>query len=319
MKYLLIFILLLALELLYFKLADKFNIIDKPNQRSSHSRITLRGGGIIFYLGIVLYTCSYGFTYPWFLLGLTLICLISFVDDIHSVSSKIRVLFHFVAMLLMFYQWGLYTDFPWWYIGVALVFCTGVLNAYNFMDGINGITGGYSLVILSTLAYINYELVSFVDPPFIYVSLLSVVVFNLFNFEKKAKCFAGDVGSIGIAFIILFLLGKLILTTGSLYWIILLAVYGVDSILTIVHRLMLHENIFEPHRKHAYQIMANELGIPHVKVSVFYMCLQLLINFGTIYFVNNYHWTYLILVIITLCSGYIFFINKFFNKITIKA
>ena len=116
----------------------------------------------------------------------------------------------------------------------------------------------------------------------IYTVLCSVLVFCFFNFRKKAKCFAGDVGSVSIAFIILFLMGRLIIKTEDSSWIVLLCVYGVDSVLTIVHRLMLHENIGLPHRKHLYQIMANELKVPHVVVSSIYMVVQAVIIVGSL-------------------------------------
>lgn len=279
MLYILFFILLFAAELAYFKVAEHFNIIDKPNERSSHSRITLRGGGIVFYFGFLLYFIFDGFQYPWFFVGLTMIAIISFADDIKPRSSKVRLLIHFVSMGLMFYQWNLFS-FPWYFTLIALIICTGILNAYNFMDGINGITGIYSLVVLCTLVYINRFIVAFIDPNFIVSIILAVVVFNLFNFRKKAKCFAGDVGAISIAFIIVFLLGLLILKANDVSYIILLMVYGVDSILTIVHRLILKENIFEPHRKHIYQLMANELKIPHTIVSTIYALLQICIVVG---------------------------------------
>ena len=273
MYYLLVFILLLLTELIYFRIANRFNIIDKPNERSSHTRVTLRGGGIIFYFGALLYFLANHFEYPWFMTGLTLITIVSFIDDIHSVSKRVRLAIHFTAMLLLFYQWG-GTALPWWYIPIALIFCTGLINAYNFMDGINGITGGYSLVVTGTLLYINEYQVNFIEAQLLWVMVIAITVFNIFNFRKKAKCFAGDVGSVSIAFIILFLLGKLIIQTRDLGYIILLAVYGVDSILTIIHRLLLHENISLPHRKHMYQLMANELTLPHVLVSLVYMVLQ---------------------------------------------
>jgi len=267
MYYLIILVLLFLAELFYFHIADKCNIIDKPNERSSHTRITLRGGGIIFYLGALAYFLTNQFEYPWFMLALTLITFISFVDDIRSTSQGLRLVFHFTAMALMFYQWGLF-NLPWWTILVALIVCTGIINAYNFMDGINGITGGYSWVVLLALAFINVQIVRFVEEDLIYTMLCAVLVFNFFNFRKKAKCFAGDVGSVSIAFVILFLIGKLIIRTENFSWIVLLVVYGVDSVLTIIHRLMLHENIGLPHRKHLYQLMANELEIPHVMVSL---------------------------------------------------
>lgn len=312
MLYLLIFVILFIAELIYFRIADYFNIIDKPNQRSSHTRITLRGGGVIFYIGMLLCALFYGMQFPWFLAGLTLIAGISFVDDIRPVSNRYRLVCHFAAMLLMFYQWGLFTEFPLWYIGIALVFCTGIINAYNFMDGINGITGGYSLVVLGALVYINTEVSRFMEFELLYVGLLSVIIFNFFNFRKKAKCFAGDVGSVSIAFIVLFALGRLILVTGDLSYIILLSVYGVDSILTIVHRLMLRENIFEAHRKHVYQLMANELKIPHIRISGFYMLVQSIVVIIYLLFPAN-HWECLIGTVLLLSIGYVGFKKLYFH------
>ena len=311
MYYLIILVLLFFAELFYFRLADKYNIIDKPNERSSHTRITLRGGGIIFYFGVLAYFLTNHFEYPWFMLALTLITFISFIDDIRSTSQALRLVFHFSAMALMFYQWGLFF-LPWWTIIVALIICTGIINAYNFMDGINGITGGYSLIILVALAYINREIVSFVEQELIVTVLCSVLVFNFFNFRKHAKCFAGDVGSVSIAFIVLFLIGKLIIKTEDFSWIVLLVVYGVDSVLTIIHRLMLHENIGLPHRKHLYQIMANELKVPHVVVSSVYMIVQALVIAGYFY-LQEYSYWYLLGSILILSGTYILFMRKYFH------
>ena len=311
MYYFIICLLLLAAELLYFRLADRFNIIDKPNERSSHTRITLRGGGIVFYFGALLYFLTNGFEYPWFMLGLTLITGVSFIDDIRSVSQKTRLIIHFTAIALLFYQLGM-SVLPWWYIPVALVVCTGIINAYNFMDGINGITGGYSLIVVGALQYINLYRIKFTDPRLLWVILIALTVFNIFNFRKKAKCFAGDIGSVGIAFIILFLLGQLILYTQDLTYIILLAVYGVDSILTIIHRLMLHENIALPHRKHLYQLMANELHIPHPWVSAFYMALKLFIFAGFLA-LYEYRYLYFTAVTVLLSVGYSLFMKKYFH------
>ena len=311
MYYLMILVLLFLVELLYFRIADKCNIIDKPNERSSHTRITLRGGGIIFYLGALVYFLTNHFEYPWFILALTLITFISFVDDIRSTSQGLRLVFHFTAMALMFYQWGLFS-LPWWTVFVALIVCTGIINAYNFMDGINGITGGYSLIVLLALAFVNMQMVHFVEGYLIYTMLCAVLVFNFFNFRKKAKCFAGDVGSVSIAFVVLFLIGKLIIRTGDFSWIVLLAVYGVDSVLTIIHRLMLHENIGLPHRKHLYQLMANELKIPHVVVSLIYMMSQAVIIVDYLLIPGN-GYCYLMGAIIVLSVVYVLFMKKYFH------
>ena len=312
MIYVSIAFILFLLELAYFRMALRLNIVDKPNARSSHQRVTLRGGGVIFYLGGLVYILFFGLNDPWFRVGLTLIAGISMVDDVQPVSSKVRLVFHFAAMLLLFAQWELFGSYPWWYIPIALVFCTGIINAYNFMDGINGITGGYSLAVLGMLTYVNGFVVPFMDADFLYVSLISVLVFNFFNFRTRARCFAGDVGSVSMAFIVLYVLSTLILKTGDLSWIVFLAVYGVDSVLTIVHRLMLKENIFDPHRKHAYQIMANELKIPHVVVSTVYAVLQIVLA-GAFLYSGDHHWTYVAVVLIVLSIAYVLFKRRYFH------
>lgn len=314
MYYLIIFVLLFLAELLYFKIADKYNIIDKPNERSSHTQITLRGGGIIFYIGVLAYFFTNQLTYPWLIIGLSLIAVISFVDDIRPVSQKVRLIFHVAGMGFMFYQWAaLDMDWVWWYMIIAMIFCTGIINAYNFMDGINGITGGYSLVVLASLAYINQFMIPYTDSRLIYVLIMALMVFNFFNFRRKAKCFAGDVGAVSMAFMIVFLLGKLILTTNDLSYIVLLAVYGVDSVLTVIHRIMLHENIGLPHRKHLYQIMANELGVPHIAVSFVYMCMQAVIAIGYVFVAPlGYGYWYLLGTILILSLIYILFMKAYF-------
>lgn len=302
---------LIVLELLYFFVANEFNIIDKPNLRSSHTHITLRGGGIIFLFGAWLYSFFYGFIYPYFLGGLTAITIVSFVDDIHPVPNKYRLIFHFTSMFLLFYGLGILHVDTWWLIILGLVLCVGIINAYNFMDGINGITGGYSLSVLIPLLYMNQAL-DFIDSNFLIVSILSILVFCFFNFRKRAKCFAGDVGAIGIAYIILFALGKLILQTGDFTYILFLVMYGIDSVLTIIHRIILHENIGEAHRKHVYQLMANELKIPHVVVSFIYALLQLIVSFGLILLPMN-KWIYFYVVLGGLSLMYVLFKKKYYH------
>ena len=321
--YAIIFILLLALELVYFNIADKFNIIDKPNDRSSHSTIVLRGGGIIFLLGAWVWSALFGFQYPWFLLGLTLVAGISFIDDIHSLPDSLRLVVQFTAAALAFYQLGMlngawFEQFGWLmgglFILLALIVYVGATNVINFMDGINGITAGYALAVLIPLALVSDK----ADLSLIIVSILSVLVFCIFNFRPKgkAKCFAGDVGSIGIAFIMLFLIGKVIIATGDFTYFIFLLIYGVDGILTICHRIMLHENLGEAHRKHAYQLMCNELKMGHVKVSLLYMTMQLVVSLGFIYLCPNTiacHWMYLIGSVVVLAVAYIFFKKKYYH------
>src|SRR5690606_28164777 len=216
MTYLLIFIILFVLELLYFKVADRFNIIDKPNERSSHTAITLRGGGIIFYLGALVYFLLSGFQYPWFFLGLTLMTLVSFADDIMTLSNRIRLGIHFLSVLLMAYELQVFS-LPWYFLLVTFIVVVGVINAYNFMDGINGITACYSLAVGGLLMLVNNQ-IGFVAQDLLAYTMLGVLVFTFFNFRTKAKCFAGDVGSVAIAYILLFALGALIIKTGNLLY-----------------------------------------------------------------------------------------------------
>lgn len=317
MTYLIIFVLLLAAELVYFRIADKFNIIDKPNERSSHSTIVLRGGGIIFLIGAWVWSAFFGFDYPWFLAGLTLVAGVSFVDDIRSLPDSVRLVAQFAAAAMAFYQLGILHWSMWWIVLVALIVYVGATNVINFMDGINGITAGYSLAVLLPLMVVNMD-GGYVEQSLIVSTVLASLVFCIFNFRPKgkAKCFAGDVGSIGIAFIMLFLLGNVIIKTEDITWLIFLLVYGVDGCLTIVHRIMLHENLGEAHRKHAYQLMANELKIGHVKVTSLYMVMQLAVSLGFIYLCPDTmlcHWMYLIGALAVLAVAYVLFMKKYYH------
>ena len=315
--YLIIAFILLMLEILYFKIADKCNIIDKPNERSSHSSIVLRGGGIIFLLGTWVWSMFYGFQYPWFLAAVSLIAGVSFIDDVRSLSDRIRLVVQFIAMGLMFYEIGMLQWNLWWVVLSGLIVCVGATNIINFMDGINGITPGYSLAVILPLTLLNTTL-DFVIESYLIVAIISLLIFAFFNFRPKgkAKCFAGDVGSISIAFIMLFPIGKLIMQTQDVTWLILLLVYGVDGCLTICHRVMLHENLGEAHRKHVFQLMANELKMSHPTVSFIYMGLQLAVSLGFVYLCPNTvlaHWVYLIGALVVLSLGYIAFKKKYYH------
>lgn len=322
-SYITLFIVLLALELLYFKVADKFNIIDKPNDRSSHSTIVLRGGGIIFSLSMIAWAVmmvmqGHDFTpYIPFLVGLMMVAGVSFWDDIHSLPDSLRMVVQIVAYLLMFWSMGLMQWSMWWIIPLALFFSVGATNIINFMDGINGITVGYGLAMLFPMMLLNRNM-GFVEESYLIVAIIGMLVFSIFNFRPKgkAKCFAGDVGSIAIAFIILFALGKLMLATGDVTYIVFFLLYGIDGSMTIFHRIMLHENLGQAHRKHAFQLMSNELKIGHVKVSLLYMVLQLKVSLGFIYLCPNTivaHWIYLIVAGLVFAAAYVLFMMKFYH------
>lgn len=278
MEYTILGLLLMISMLLYFKVADRFNIIDKPNERSSHTEITLRGGGIIFWFSALLYFVQHFQGNYLFFTGITLVSLVSFWDDIQSLSNKIRISVHFLAITLIFYDLGLFAAVPIFTIVLGYILAIGIINAYNFMDGINGITGLYTLVVMGSLLYVNSKIQLFSDSSFIKYGMIASLVFLFFNYRKKARCFAGDVGSIAIAFWIIYLVLKLILVTNSLIWLLFLAVYGVDAVCTILHRLYLKQNIFEAHRLHLYQILSNEYKLQHRLVSFFYALAQIAVS-----------------------------------------
>ena len=315
MTYLIIAAILVVAELVYFKIADKCNIIDKPNERSSHTRVVLRGGGIIFTIGLWIWSIWSGSQYPWMLAGVTLAAGVSFIDDIHSLPDSLRLVVQFASVFLVFYEIGLLHWDMWWIVPIALIAAVGGTNIFNFMDGVNGITGGYSLAMLIPLILLNQRY-GFMDETMQVVVILSVLVFCLFNFRTKAKCFAGDVGSIGMAMILVFCLGRLMIATGDITWIVLFLIYGVDGCLTICHRIMLHENLGQAHRKHAYQLMANELHIPHVVVSTIYMVLQLTVSLVAIYVIPDTlvaHWCYLLGAAVVMAIAYIAFKMKYYH------
>jgi hypothetical protein len=276
----------------------------------------LRGGGIIFLIGAWIWSAFFGFQYPWWLMGLTLVAGVSFIDDICSLPDSLRLFVQFTAAIMAFNQLNIIHWNLWWLIILALIVYVGITNVINFMDGINGMTAGYSLSVLIPLILVNKGGL-FVETSLIVVIIVSVLVFCVFNFRPKgkAKCFAGDVGSIGIAFILLFILGNVIIRTQDVTYLLLLVVYGIDACLTIMHRIMLHEDLGKAHRKHAYQLMANELKIGHVKVALLYMILQLAISLTFIYWVPDTlvaHWIYLGVTVGLLTVAYLLFIRKYY-------
>ena len=307
---------LIVIENLYFKIAGRLQLVDLPNHRSSHSKSTIRGGGIIIPIGVLAYSLFQGIAYPYMTIGLVIILIISFVDDLGHLPPVVRVMGQVSAMALLFFEVAENGPIS---ISLVLLFivAVGILNAYNFMDGINGIMASYSVVLLLTLYYVQKFLIAFTDIDFVLTAFLGVIIFTFYNFRTSARCFAGDVGSVSMAFIAVFLIGQLIYQTGNPIWILLLAVFGTDSVLTIVHRLIKRENIFEAHRSHLYQHYANEKGTSHLKISIYYAAIQLGINILIVFnyqlgYVNNWFLTAIILV--PLASIYIYLKVTFERK-----
>ncbi|HEX7365763.1 MAG TPA: glycosyl transferase family 4 [Pelobium sp.] len=281
------------LELLYFKIADRYNIIDKPNQRSSHSQITLRGGGVIFPIAFLIGIVIFQPHQYYLAIAILAISTVSFLDDVMTLNNKLRIGVHLLSVSLLLTQifinqnipfTALYNLYSLLFILSSLIITIGIINAYNFMDGINGITVLYSLVTISTCLWVqNYLGIDLLSFGVFLLLIASLIVFGFFNLRKRAKSFAGDVGSIAVALIISFLIGTLIIVTQDLKWILLLGIYGLDAVATIVCRLLRKENIFDAHRSHFYQFLANEKKWSHVLIAVIYAVFQLLLNGALIF------------------------------------
>lgn len=300
---------LLAFELFYLFIAKKLGIVDVPHLQSSHKGAIIRGGGIVFYVAYLLWFVLCGYHYPMVFSGLTIMAATSFADDVHSISPKLRLVLQFTAMIVMLYETKVF-NLPIQSMLILSVACVGAINIFNFMDGINGMTGGYSLIMLLALLYMNNYHFEFIDNDLLLYVLMADIIFCLFNFRQKATCFAGDVGSLSMGFIIIFLLLKMISRGGHMHWIAFVSVYMVDGGLTILHRIMLKENILKPHKKHAYQIMANELKMSHLKVSLIYIGLQAIC---CIWFILSPGNTTMILQLGLLALLYLAFMRKYYH------
>ena len=272
---------LFLLMLAYFFIAKKYQIVDKPNHRSSHSSLVFRGGGVIFPIAALIYSLFYSPNYSLLVLGVIIVGAISFIDDLKVLSARVRIPFHILGVTLCFLTLDVFTLEIYFILPLYIV-VIGWLNAFNFMDGINGILGLYSLAVIVPIYFINEFLGDAIDPNFIQIVGASLVVFLFFNARVRPKCFSGDVGSLSMGLILAFLVISLGLKLETIWIVGLVGVYGVDTVLTIVHRLLKKENIFEAHRSHLYQYLANEMKWGHLPVSISYGIIQL--GFGLVFF-----------------------------------
>ncbi|PIE49573.1 MAG: UDP-GlcNAc--UDP-phosphate GlcNAc-1-phosphate transferase [Flavobacteriales bacterium] len=312
--YIIVFIVLVILSRKYIKTADHFNIIDNPNHRSSHTEPTIRGGGIIFYFAVLFFFILSGFEYLLFFIAITLLAVVSFLDDIFSLSKRLRLVVHFTSAILLLWQLQL-LDANWLVLVSLSIMIVGFYNLYNFMDGINGLTAIYSMVVISGFLSIN-NFENIIDNRLLVYLLLSLVVFSFYNLRKKAKWFAGDIGSITIAACIFFFGVLFIKTLHAPIIILFIVVYAVDAILTIALRVIRGEKITEAHRHHLYQKFVDVGNYPHTKVAFLYGAVQIIINVLVIYFYkSSIHIQYIIIVSTCLGTGLLYLILiRYFNK-----
>ena len=309
MYYIIAFITIVALELLYFWVAGRMNIVDRPNERSSHRKPVLLGGGIIFWLAVLFWSLTHGLAYGSFVVGLSMLAIVSYVDDLRPLPSWLRMIVQAGAVVVSF--WGDIYALELWQLVLFVVLFMGVLNVYNFMDGINGMLAGYSLVATGTFLFIDIFMRRFIELDLAVTVVFSVLVFGFFNFRKKARCFSGDVGSICMGLIVLFLMVRYVQSvpgTGlNVSRICFIIVFLADGLLTVAKRFLSGRNILEAHREHAYETMVNELGIPHLYVSGGYALLQLIINVGYLLVEDKNLYTLVVALLLVLAYGLFFF------------
>ncbi|MFM9945935.1 MAG: UDP-GlcNAc--UDP-phosphate GlcNAc-1-phosphate transferase [Bacteroidia bacterium] len=293
--------------LAYFPIARKLKLFDVPNERSSHTSLTFRGGGVIVPISLFFYSIFFGFQNSYLILGVLLASAISFYDDIKGSNPFLRLMCHFIAVGLVMMD---ITDgiqfLPFVTILIAII-AVAAVNAYNFMDGINGITGLYTLSIYETVYFYDYRIENVFDENLIAILTIALLIFGFYNFRSRAVLFAGDVGSVSLGLIAVFYVLFLILHNNDIIYLSMVAVYGVESGLTIFYRLIKGQNIFQPHRMHLFQDLVNIAKMPHLVVSFIYTIIQVVINFGMFLCIKEGFsgYLYFIYVIILLLCTYI--------------
>lgn len=295
-------LLLFVLEKLYLYLAQYLKIETVPNSRSAHSKPTIVGGGIIVPIACIVYLFSSRFNYPFWIIAMFGMAVVCFIDDIKEVSAWLRILTQATATAILFFQFDVYS-YPVLIVALIGAIMIVSLNAYNFLDGINGMTSANSLVQLGCLYFINKYSIHFIDGNLLIMVIMAVLVFSYFNFRVSAVCFAGDVGSISLAFFVCGCILKLILVSKNLIFINLLLVYYLDAVTTFVFRWLQGHNVFKAHNKHFYLYLVNHCKWPHLAVACLYAGVQL-ISFLAILFLfngtdinlNHYNFYYTVLV-----------------------
>ncbi len=259
----------------------KWALLDKPNERSSHQRAVPRGGGIGILAAFIV--CSLLLSVPpGFWVPAAILALVSFIGDRFEVSVSIRLLAQFfMALCFLYFAGGIHVkSFPWVVLPVFyLLFIVGTANFYNFMDGINGIAGITGMVAFGLMG--AYGVLNGKDAAMITLCLCLVwacVGFLPFNLPR-ARVFLGDVGSILMGFVFACLVvrwaasfSEILVLSGFLF------LFYADELVTLVERLCDGESPTRAHRRHLYQVLANEGGLAHWRVSTGYGLAQLLIG-----------------------------------------
>lgn len=314
--YLVFFAVLMAMAIVYFRIARHFGIVDLPNHRTMHHGVIIRGGGVVIPIAVLAASMLIKFPGVYFMAGLAVVAIVGFIDDLKNLPGVFRFPFQMAAIVLILLDLNV-TDIQLAGLVMLVIVATGTLNAFNFMDGINGLTVGYSLILVATLIFINILINPFTQPDLLNYYAIALFVFAFFNFRDRAVCFAGDVGSLSVAYINIFLVLSLIYSSGQWIFVFFLTIYGMDTIFTIIQRLLGKENIFEAHNKHLFQLAVRQMGFSHLQMTGIYMFIQLIINIVIIFSLNYsipVQLAILFIILASLSLAYIFIKSRLLNR-----
>lgn len=233
----------------------------------------ITGTGLVLVLVLLLHGLLVNTSHAYFLFAFAMLALVNWLDDLFEIHSGWRLITQFLALSFLVMEFGLISSY---WSPFFLVVAVGVVNAYNFMDGINGISGIYALAVLAPL-------------PFAYafdtenmgrllLIFLFLILFILFNFRRSAKAILGDTGSIALGFLVLFYS----LQCFKNYDIYLLMSFSMlfllDTGYTLLERTYRRKNVFQSHREHLYQMLVHRRGWDPRWVAMGYGVIQLGIN-----------------------------------------
>lgn len=303
----------------YLFLGKKWKIYDVPNERSSHHKIVVRGSGIVLLVLNIIGVFFVNDVSDYLLLGgLSIGVVTGFLDDYRSLKTSIRFLLYLSAILLILFGVAEIQNLPLIISLLTIIVLLGAVNTYNFMDGINGITAIYSLVFLFTSLFLFIQLNANDTTVVLYIYLAFFAAFFYFNFRKNALLFLGDSGSVSMGLLAAFVVVQLGQQLESWTPIVLLSVYGVDSVGTIILRILRKENIFKAHRSHLYQDLVHIKKWSHLQVSVFYGLLQLGINAIYLAVYTTEISVYIVTLILTLLAIGYYLSKKSIQPIILK-
>lgn len=260
---------------LYIRVARQFSWKVLSQTRDHSGKRVVSGAGFIFPLSIFLiFLISETVVFEFWMIGLLCLSFLSWLDDFNNLPAISRLVIHVFCIASWFLEAPGF-EASWFWMAIVLFLGTGWINAFNFLDGINGMLVLTSLISLGTFYFVG-ETTSL--SILIISQMITVLILAFFNLRKKAIAFAGDVGSITMGFFLGYLMWHLIRTTGNWEYILFFIIFLIDAGMTMLIRLIKKENIFKPHEQHLYQIIGKCHPGSVLMISSMYALSQLIIN-----------------------------------------